>query len=421
MNYKESLEYINSTAWFGGEPGLGRIRALLSALGDPQKAFRTVHIAGTNGKGSCAAMTASVLKAAGYRTGLFTSPYLHRFNERMQINGEPIGDEELAALVTQIRPIADAMEDHPTEFELMTAVALLWYLRERCEIVVLEVGLGGRLDATNVIGAPEAAVIMNIGLDHTAVLGDTVEQIAAEKAGIVKPGCAVALYPQTPEAEAVVRERCEAVGASLRVADLTQLQGEFDSLEGQVFRYRGASYAIPLLGEHQLRNAAVVLEVAEILREKGWKLPHEAVEHGLYAVSWPARFELLRAEPPFVVDGGHNPQCAMTVAESLLRYFPDRRRVLLVGVLADKDYEGLFDILDVAADAYFCVTPASARALPADRLAAFLSRYGKPVTVCPDIPAGVEAASAAAGEDGVACAVGSLYMAGAVRACFGLY
>ena len=421
MDYREALQYIDGVSWLGSRPGLERVAALLHRLGDPQEKLRFVHIAGTNGKGSCAAMTASVLRAAGYRTGLFTSPYLFRFNERMQINGEPIGDEELAALVTQIRPIADAMEDHPTEFELMTAVALLWYLRERCEIVVLEVGLGGRLDATNVIGAPEAAVIMNIGLDHTAVLGDTVEQIAAEKAGIVKPGCAVALYPQTPEAEAVVRERCEAVGASLRVADLTQLQGEFDSLEGQVFRYRGASYAIPLLGEHQLRNAAVVLEVAEILREKGWKLPHEAVEHGLYAVSWPARFELLRAEPPFVMDGGHNPQCAMTVAESLLRYFPDRRRVLLVGVLADKDYEGLFDILDVAADAYFCVTPASARALPADRLAAFLSRYGKPVTVCPDIPAGVEAASAAAGEDGVACAVGSLYMAGAVRACFGLY
>ena len=421
MDYREALQYIDGVSWLGSRPGLERVAALLHRLGDPQEKLRFVHIAGTNGKGSCAAMTASVLRAAGYRTGLFTSPYLFRFNERMQINGEPIGDEELAALVTQIRPIADAMEDHPTEFELMTAVALLWYLRERCEIVVLEVGLGGRLDATNVIGAPEAAVIMNIGLDHTAVLGDTVEQIAAEKAGIVKPGCAVALYPQTPEAEAVVRERCEAVGASLRVADLTQLQGEFDSLEGQVFRYRGASYAIPLLGEQQLRNAAVVLEVAEILREKGWKLPHEAVEHGLYAVSWPARFELLRAEPPFVVDGGHNPQCAMTVAESLLRYFPDRRRVLLVGVLADKDYEGLFDILDVAADAYFCVTPASARALPADRLAAFLSRYGKPVTVCPDIPAGVEAASAAAGEDGVACAVGSLYMAGAVRACFGLY
>ena len=420
MDYREALQYIDGVSWLGSRPGLERVAALLHRLGDPQEKLRFVHIAGTNGKGSCAAMTASVLRAAGYRTGLFTSPYLFRFNERMQINGEPIGDEELAALVTQIRPIADAMEDHPTEFELMTAVALLWYLRERCEIVVLEVGLGGRLDATNVIGAPEAAVIMNIGLDHTAVLGDTVEQIAAEKAGIVKPGCAVALYPQTPEAEAVVRERCEAVGASLRMADLTQLQGEFDSLEGQVFRYRGASYAIPLLGEHQLRNAAVVLEVAEILREKGWKLPHEAVEHGLYAVSWPARFELLRAEPPFVVDGGHNPQCAMTVAESLLRYFPDRRRVLLVGVLADKDYEGLFDILDVAADAYFCVTPASARALPADRLAAFLSRYGKPVTVCPDIPAGVEAASAAAGEDGVACAVGSLYMAGAVRACFGL-
>ena len=421
MDYREALQYIDGVSWLGSRPGLERVAALLHRLGDPQEKLRFVHIAGTNGKGSCAAMTASVLRAAGYRTGLFTSPYLFRFNERMQINGEPIGDEELAALVTQIRPIADAMEDHPTEFELMTAVALLWYLRERCEIVVLEVGLGGRLDATNVIGAPEAAVIMNIGLDHTAVLGDTVEQIAAEKAGIVKPGCAVALYPQTPEAEAVVRERCEAVGASLRVADLTQLQGEFDSLEGQVFRYRGASYAIPLLGEHQLRNAAVVLEVAEILREKGWKLPHEAVEHGLYAVSWPARFELVRAEPPFVVDGGHNPQCAETVAANLKRYFPGRRHVLLVGVLADKDYPALFDILDTAADAYVCVTPDSARALPAEKLAGYLARYGKPVTVCGDIPAGVEAASAAAGEDGAVCAVGSLYMAGAVRACFGLY
>ena len=421
MDYKEALQYIDGVSWLGSRPGLRRVTALLHKLGDPQNRLKFVHVAGTNGKGSCAAMLASVLKAAGYRTGLFTSPYLFRFNERMQINGEPIGDEALAELVTEIRPLADAMEDHPTEFELMTAVALLWYLREHCDIVVLEVGLGGRLDATNAIPAPECAVIMNIGLDHTAILGDTVEKIAAEKAGIIKPGTEVALYQQTPGVEAVVREKCAAVGARLHTADFSQIAPEFDSLEGQVFTYRGQPYAIPLLGSHQLKNAAVVLEAVEILRARGWSLPQDAVEHGLYAVSWPARFELVREEPPFVVDGGHNPQCAETVADNLRRYFPGQKHVLLVGVLADKDYAGLFDILDPAADEYVCVTPASTRALPAAELAKFLGRYGKPVTVCEDIPAGVEAAAAAAGEDGVACAVGSLYMAGAVRACFGQF
>ena len=421
MNYKEALQYIDGVSWLGSRPGLERVTALLEKLGDPQNALKFVHIAGTNGKGSCAAMTASVLRAAGYRTGLFTSPYLFRFNERMQINGEAIADETLAALVTEIRPIADAMDDHPTEFELMTAVALLWYRREKCDIVVLEVGLGGRLDATNAIAAPECAVIMNIGLDHTAILGDTFEKIAAEKAGIVKSGCAVALYQQEESVEAVVRAKCEAEGAELHIADFGQILPEFDSLEGQVFTYRGVPYAIPLLGEHQLKNAAVVLEVVEILRQKGWALPQDAVEHGLYAVSWPARFELVRAEPPFVVDGGHNPQCAETVAANLRRYFPQQRHVLLVGVLADKDYASLFEILNESADEYVCVTPDSPRALPAEKLAEHLARYGKPVTVCADIPAGVEAASAAAGEAGAVCAVGSLYMAGAVRACFGLY
>ena len=421
MNYKEALSYIDSVRWYGSRPGLSRIEALLEKLGRPQDDLRFIHIAGTNGKGSCAAMTASILRAAGYKTGLFTSPYLFRFNERMQINGEPIEDEALAEIVTELQPFADALEDHPTEFELMTAAALRWYQRERCDVVVLEVGLGGRCDATNVIACPEAAVVMNIGLDHTAVLGDTVAAIAAEKAGIIKPGGDAVLYAQSAEAEAVVRARCEAVGARLRVSDPAQLHAEFDSLEGQVFTYRGVPYALPLLGEHQLRNAAVVLELVELLREKGWKLEQDAVEHGLYAVSWPARFELVRDEPPFIVDGGHNPQCAEAVAAALRRYFPHTRRVLLLGVLADKDYPRILDILAPEADAFVCVTPASERALPAAQLGAALEKFGKPVTVCADIPEGVAAASEQAGADGMACAVGSLYMAGAVRAEFGLF
>ena len=286
--------------------------------------------------------------------------------------------------------------------------------------MVLEVGLGGRLDATNVIAAPEAAVIMNIGLDHTAVLGDTVEQIAAEKAGILKPGCEAVAYQQQESVLEVFRQKARELGARLHVADFAQIAPEFDSLEGQSFSYRGEPYALPLLGDHQLRNAAVVLETVEVLRRRGWRLPQEAVEHGLYATVWPARFELVSEEPPFIVDGGHNPQCAQTVRDNLLRYFPDSRRVLLVGVLADKDYPALFEILNEAADAWVCVTPDSDRALPAEELGEHLERFGKPVTVCETIPEGVETAREQAGEDGMACAVGSLYMAGAVRACFGL-
>ena len=421
MDYKEALDYISGLRWYGSKPGLERVGALLEKLGDPQKKLKFIHIAGTNGKGSCAAMTASVLKAAGYRTGLFTSPYLFRFNERMQLNGEPIPDDTLAALVAELQPIADAMEEHPTEFEMMTALAMLWYLRERADVVVLEVGLGGRFDATNIIDSPEAAVIMNIGLDHTAVLGGTVEQIAFEKAGIVKPGCELVLYPQQESVERVIRARCEELGATLHKADFSQIKPEFDSLEGQVFRYRGAPYAIPLLGAHQRRNAAVVLELIEVLRARGWKLEQDAVEHGLYAVSWPARFELLQEEPAFVVDGGHNPQCAETVAENLLHYFPGRKRVLLVGVLADKDYPRLTEILAPAADAWVCVTPDSERALPAAELGRALERFGKPVTVCGGIPEGVSTALELAGSEGAVCAVGSLYMAGAIRACFHLY
>ena len=421
MDYQEALAYIDGVAWFGSRPGLSRVTELLHRLGDPQNRLKFVHIAGTNGKGSCAAMLASVLKTAGYKTGLFTSPYLFRFNERMQINGREIDNDILADVVTRVSIPAEIMEDHPTEFELMTAAAMLWYAEEGCDIVVLEVGLGGRFDATNVISRPEVSVIMNIGLDHTKILGDTVEKIAAEKAGIIKAGCPCVLYQQSDSVTQVIRQRCGEVGAELHIADFSAIKTEFDSLEGQVFTYKGEAYAIPLLGAHQLKNAAGVIETAETLRRRGWKLPHEDVEHGLYAVSWPARFEVVSDGPCFVVDGGHNPQCAQTVAENLKKYFPGCRRVLLIGVLADKDYRSLADILAPEADEFVCVTPNSDRALPAEELAQVLRPYGKPVTVCESIKEGVSAAIDAAGQDGMVCAVGSLYMVGEIRACFDLY
>ena len=421
MDYKEALEYINGVSWLGTKPGLTRVTALLEKLGRPQDDLKFIHIAGTNGKGSCAAMLSSVMKCCGYRTGLFTSPYLARFNERMQVNGKPIGDEALAEVVTQVKPAADAMEDHPTEFEMMTAAAFLWFKQEKCDIVVLETGLGGRLDATNVIAAPEAAVIMNIGLDHTQILGDTVEKIAAEKAGIIKPGCECVLYRQQESVMDVVRQRCAALGAGLHIADFDRIHSEFDSLYGQSFEYKGELYALPLLGKHQLKNAATALEVVEVLRSKGWKLEQSDVEHGIYAVSWPGRFELIHDEPLFVVDGGHNPQCAETVVDNLLNYFGGNHRVMLVGMLADKDVDGTLAILDRAADEYVCITPESERALPAEELAKKLEKYGKQITVCPAIPEAVTAACDAAGDTGMVCAVGSLYSVGTIRACFDLH
>lgn len=418
MTIEQAMELIHGVEWRGSRPGLTRVRELLHRLGDPQDGLQFVHIAGTNGKGSTAAMLASILRAAGYTTGLFTSPYLERFAERMQVNGAPVPDAEFAAVCQTLQPCIAAMDDPPTEFELVTAAAMLWFRRRGCDVVVLEVGLGGRLDATNVIAAPACAVITNIGLDHTEILGDTLAQIAREKAGILKPGTCAVSYPQAPEVRSVLREICAQRGIPLTEADASAIVPLTDSVDGQTFTYRGAEYALPLLGAHQLRNAAVALETAAALRARGWRIPDAAVHAGLAQVRWPARFELLRRAPWFVLDGGHNPQCAETVAANLERYFPQNRKILLVGLLADKDYTAMTDILAPQAAAFVAVTPESERALPADALAVHLQRYGKPVTACAAVPDGVETALSMAGADGVVCATGSLYMAGEIRRCF---
>lgn len=421
MDYKQALEYINGVSWRSSRPGLERITELLSRLGNPQAQLRYIHVAGTNGKGSISAMLASVLKKAGLTVGLYTSPYVNRFNERMQINGKPIDDNEVAQLVEEIKLHADAMDDHPTEFEMMTAVALLWFCRRECNIVVLEVGMGGRLDATNVISCPDCCVIANIGLDHTAVLGNTLEEIAYEKAGIIKEGCSVVMYQQLGEVMEVIRDVCYERNAELTVPDFDDIHPEFDSRDGQVFSYDGEAYAIPLLGEHQLKNAATVLEAINVLRRQGWDIEHEAVEAGLYAVSWPARFEIVHTEPWFVVDGGHNPQCAQALSASLTQYFPDDKRVLLIGVLRDKDYDGIVKILAPLFDAFVTVTPDTPRALPAEELAKLFEPYGKEIQVCASIDEGVRMAMDIADElEGMVCACGSLYICGDIRACFGL-
>ena len=378
MTKQEAIGYIEDQGWSKTRLGLDRTRTLLAALGDPQKKLKFVHVAGSNGKGSICAMTESILRRAGYRTGLYISPYLQDFCERMQVDGRPISGRALGQAVEQVKAAAEKMEDHPSQFELSTAAALLWFAEEQCEIVVLEVGMGGELDSTNAIDAPEAAVIANIGLEHTEYLGSTLEEIARTKAGIIKPGCACVCYDGAPEALEVIGAVCRERGVPLAVAEHSRVTPLGGSLDGQSFGWNGRKYYLPLLGAHQLRNAAAALETLEVLRRRGWNIPEEAVEQGLAATRWPARFEVLSRDPVLILDGGHNPQCAQALAATLEEYLPGEKCAFLMGVLSDKDYGAMLDILAPYAGQLLCLTPDSPRALPGSELAALARGKGIP-------------------------------------------
>ena len=418
MNVSEALSYIHSVCWKGSIPGLSRTRELLAKMGNPEKKLRFVHIAGTNGKGSTAAMLAAILRQAGYVTGLYTSPYIIKFHERMQVNGEMISDEELCTITEYIRPLAESMTESPTEFELVTCIAMEYFVRRGCQIVVMEVGMGGELDSTNVIAAPEASVICNIGLDHTEVLGDTLEKIASAKAGIIKPGCPAVIYRAAPSVEAVFEEKCRAVGSELHKADFDAIRLHTHDLTGQVFDFgRFQALHLPLLGEHQLKNAAVVLTTADVLKARGWAITDENIRQGLATVRWPGRFELLRKDPLFIVDGGHNPQCIEALVQNIRQYLAGRPLTVLTGVLADKDYHCMYaDVARQFAARFVTVTPPNPRALDAQALAEYLRQFGKPVTACDSVDAGVREAIRQAGPDGVVLAYGSLYMVGDIEA-----
>ena len=420
MTYEEALSYIHSICWKGSKLGLDRTRELLGKLNDPQKELKFIHIAGTNGKGSTAAMLSSILEEAGYRVGLYTSPFINRFNERMQVNHQPIPDEELAALTEYVRPHADAMADSPTEFELITALAMVWFARQKCDIVVLEVGMGGELDSTNIIDVPEAAVIAAMGMDHVKELGPTMADIARAKAGIIKEGGRVVSYGGNSEADEVIAAVCRARNASLCQPDFSAIvPGDF-SLEGQTFSYKGwCGLRIPLVGAYQMNNAAVVLETVEVLRQRGWSVSDEAVRQGLADTRWPARFEVLRRDPVFIVDGGHNPHGIRATAESLSRLFPGRKITFVTGVMADKDVEHILGLIVPLADQFFTVRPDNPRAMDAGELAARIEAMGAKATACASVRDGVDRAIQAEGPHGVACALGSLYMSGEVRSCFG--
>ena len=409
-----ALEWLQALPRLAGEPGLDRMRALLAALGEPQKNCRYVQIAGTNGKGTVAALTANILWRAGYKTGLTVSPYVLEFRERFQIDGEMIPQETLEQLAGEVRAAAARCPEPPVQFEAVTAVALLWFSREQCELAVLETGLGGRFDATNAVENTLVAAITRIDLDHTELLGDTVARIAAEKAGIIKPGCTVVTYPvQEKEALQVIAAECIKKKADLIAPapeDFTFLKsGSFENR----FDYGGYQVRLPFPGAHQACNAAMAVEIALALWRQGYAISDEAILAGLESAKFPARIEVLRRAPLVVLDGCHNPSGAAVLAATLKAHHPEKPAAVL-GVMADKAVDRLLAALAPAFSAVYTVTPATPRAMQAQELARRAEPLLPPgkVRACADLSQALDLALMQP-QGAVIC--GSLYLAAEAR------
>lgn len=425
MNYEEAIEYIHGTYKFGSKLGLHNIGTLLGLMGDPQKKLKYIHVAGTNGKGSTTAFIGSILMEAGYRTGIFTSPFIQRFSERIRIGNDEIGRDELAEITGYVKTKVDRMlemgENHPTEFELVTAIAFEYFMREKCDLAVLEVGLGGRFDSTNIIDMPDAAVITTINYDHMEWLGNTLPEIAFEKAGIIKTGCDVVLYEQAKEVEQVFEKVCSERGANLLKADFSGLLLHDFNIDGQAFDYKEyKDLRISLIGKHQLRNAALAVETAELLRIKGYNITEDIIRRGLENAKWPGRLEVLLKKPVFIIDGAHNPEGAEMLKGTLDEYFPGKQVTFIMGVLKDKDYPAIIEKVLPGCNKLIAVTPNSPRALPAPELARAAEGYCKNMQISDTIERAISLSLADASSDEVICVFGSLYYIGMVREAFGL-
>ena len=430
LNYMYSLTNYEIKSTFAYAPqffDLARVERLLAALDNPHHKFKCIHVAGTKGKGSTCAMLASVLRAAGYRTGLYTSPHIHCFRERIQTDGTNIPEEEFASLVERVRPLAE-LDKELTTFEVATAVAFAYFAQVGVEIAVVEVGLGGRLDATNVI-RPLTSIITTIGHDHMHILGKTLAQIAGEKAGIIKEGIPVVSAPQEPPAMAVIQQRCTEKHASLHsVSHDWKWRTVHYALDGQEFTASGQvntrpssrrlSYKglyLPLLGKHQLRNATVVLSAVEILRQAGLHISEPAVRQGLRDVVWPARFEVMGCYPSTVIDGAHNVDSARCLTATLRQYFPDQQPWLVLAILSDKDIPAILrELLPKARGAFFARSH-HPRAADPHELQREAQRYTVPTRVIDDVGNALAQAAEEVGPGGLVVASGSFSTAGAAR------
>ncbi|MEW5872473.1 MAG: folylpolyglutamate synthase/dihydrofolate synthase family protein [Chloroflexota bacterium] len=443
-DYQAALEYLYSFVDFSLTRGfrfspdqfeLGRMRDFMAHLGHPDQAYPILHVAGTKGKGSVAALCASALRAAGYRVGLYTSPHLMDYAERIQLDGSAIPHQELVALVEEIRPYLDA-GTRLTTFEITTALAFLYFARQGATAVVAEVGLGGRLDATNVV-MPRVAVITSISYDHVNVLGHTLAEIASEKAGIIKPGVPVVVAPQKEEARLVIeRAAAEQAAPLIRVGQDVLFTLVSHTLDGQMLLawrpeeqaqveaylegrgpagWEPVSLTIPLLGHHQVENAATAYAALQTAHQQGLELGEAAIRAGFAQVSWPGRFEVLRREPPVVIDSAHNRDSALKLRLALDDYYPGRAVVLVFGASEDKDVEGMFAELMPRVQQVIATRSYHPRAMEPELLVELAQRYGKPARVVGAVEDALVEAIQQAGQEALVLATGSLFVAAGVR------
>ena len=416
MTKEEMLSFMDETRALGSRLGLSRIKELMRRLSNVQEKIPAIHVAGTNGKGSVCAYLTSILMAAGKKVGLFTSPAIGCENERIRIDNVPITDEEAAEVFSSVKACCDEMVmegfEHPTEFEAVTAAAFLFFYLKGADYMILETGMGGRLDSTNIIKSPLISIITSISFDHMAFLGNTLPEIAGEKAGIIKKNCPVLVQKQSDE-EVTNVFRKKAVQENSDFHEVHEPVLISRDLSGQSFSVDGLSLKTSLLGTYQLSNAATAVSAARLL-----SIPDDAIKRGVSDTRWEARFELLRKDPLFFCDGGHNPEGAKMLYDSLQTYFPGKKIIFITGVLKDKDYEKMYEIMLPIAKCFFTVTPENERALSAEALAAFLNQKKAAADFaipCSSVEEAVELAIKRADHKTIVCSFGSLYFQGEVR------
>lgn len=384
MNYEEAMNFIQNTNKFGSVLGLDNIRELLERLGNPQDQLRVVHIAGTNGKGSTLAFLAGIFRESGYRAGRYVSPASFSYEERFRINEENISKKDLCFYMEKIKNVAEEMVkdglSHPTMFEIETALSFLYFLDKKVDVVLLETGMGGRLDATNVVKKPIATVIASIGMDHMQFLGDTLEKIASEKAGIIKEGCPVISYDNTKEVNEVIKNKAKQMHAKVTFVNSAGIRVLQESLNGESFSYRSSDgrwyekIEIPLLGRHQINNAALALETLNVIKNY-YCISDFQTEDGMRKTIWRGRIEILEREPMVICDGAHNPDGAKSLLSFLQNNFTNQRLIYIMGVLSDKDYEQMVQILAPSADKIYTVAPDNPRSLSSRELCNCISKY----------------------------------------------
>lgn len=417
MNYQESRKYIEDSQKYGSVLGLDNMRELMGRLGNPQDKLKIIHVAGTNGKGSVIAYLYTVLREAGYRVGRYISPALYSYRERMEVSGEAVSREDFAICLSKTAQAISQMTEeglpHPTPFEIETAVAFLFFEMKKCELVLLEVGMGGSLDATNIIKTPVLSVLASISIDHIGFLGNTLGEIAKTKAGIIKKGCPMITIHQKAEAENAIKDVCGICGVPFREADGNQALVIEESPEGQSFRYEGEEYRISLGGVYQKENAVLAIETLKMLSEIGFPTIEEQRKEGLFRTRWNGRFTVLSREPLFIVDGAHNPAAAEKMASSIRHYFDGKKIYFIIGMFRDKDYREVLSKTCPYAEKIFTIeAPDNPRALPAEELALAAREFHRDVQAMKSVEEAVETAYSLAGEEDVILAFGSLSFIG---------